>query len=75
MRHVICHYHIYKNSGTTFDHLLARNFGDRHVCFDGPFPYFTIGQKELAKQNYAKASQIDPKNEDARRNLQRLGGG
>lgn len=49
MRHVICHYHIYKNSGTTFDHLLARNFGDRHVCFDGPFPYFTIGQKELAK--------------------------
>jgi len=49
MRHVICHYHIYKNSGTTFDHLLARNFGDRHVAFDGPFPYFSIGQKELAK--------------------------
>ena len=49
MRHVICHYHIYKNSGTTFDHLLERNFGDRHIRFDGPFPYFTIGQKELAK--------------------------
>jgi hypothetical protein len=49
MRHVICHYHIYKNSGTTFDHLLGRNFGERHIRFDGPFPYFTIGQKELAK--------------------------
>lgn len=49
MRHVICHYHIYKNSGTTFDHLLERNFGDRHLRFDGPFPYFSIGQRELAK--------------------------
>ena len=49
MRHVICHYHIYKNSGTTFDAILSRNFGARHVCFDGPFPYFAIGQKELAK--------------------------
>lgn len=49
MRHVICHYHIYKNSGTTFDAILARNFGERHVVFDGPFPYFSIAQKELAK--------------------------
>lgn len=49
MRHVICHYHIYKNSGTTFDGMLAANFGDRHVAFDGPFPYFSIGQHELAK--------------------------
>ncbi|MFO1473599.1 MAG: sulfotransferase family 2 domain-containing protein [Lysobacterales bacterium] len=49
MRHVICHYHIYKNSGTTFDHILERNYGDRHVRFDGPFPYFSIGQRELAK--------------------------
>jgi hypothetical protein len=49
MRHVICHYHIYKNSGTTFDAILSRNFGERHVSFDGPFPYFSIGQKELAK--------------------------
>ena len=49
MRHVICHYHIYKNSGTSFDEILRRNFGDRHVGFDGPFPYFAIHQKELAK--------------------------
>ena len=49
MRHVICHYHIYKNSGTSFDEILRRNFGDRHVGFDGPFPYFAIHQRELAK--------------------------
>ena len=49
MRHVICHYHIYKNSGTTFDGILSANFGSRHVSFDGPFPYFSIGQPELAK--------------------------
>jgi hypothetical protein len=49
MRTVICHYHIYKNSGTTFDRILTRNFGDRHLCFDGPFPYFSINQQELLK--------------------------
>lgn len=49
MRTVICHYHIYKNSGTTFDGILATNFGARHVCFDGPFPYFSINQDELGK--------------------------
>lgn len=46
-RHVIVHYHIYKNSGTSFDHVLAHSFGDRHQLFDGPFPFFTIGQDEL----------------------------
>jgi hypothetical protein len=49
MRHVICHYHIYKNSGTSFDEILRHNFEGRHVLFDGPFPYFAIHQKELAK--------------------------
>ena len=49
MRTVICHYHIYKNSGTSFDSLLARNFGDRHICFDGPFPFFTIDQEQLTR--------------------------
>src|SRR5690606_21915671 len=49
MRHVICHYHTYKNSGTTFDAILAANYGNRHVTFDGPFPYFSIDHQELAK--------------------------
>ncbi len=49
MRTVICHYHIYKNSGSTYDALLAENYGDRHICFDGPFPFFSIDQEQLAR--------------------------
>lgn len=49
MRHVICHYHIFKNSGTTFDTLLSNNYGDKHICFDGPFPFFTIDQEQLSR--------------------------
>lgn len=47
MRTVILHYHIYKNAGTSFDHVLTHNFGDRHELFDGPFPFFTIDQEQL----------------------------
>jgi hypothetical protein len=47
MRDVICHYHIYKNAGTSFDHILQSNLGDRHLSFDGPFPFFTIDQEQL----------------------------
>ncbi len=49
MRNIICHYHIYKNSGTSFDVLLEKNFKDRHIAFDGPFPFFTIDQEQLSK--------------------------
>ena len=49
MRHVICHHHIYKNSGTSFDEILKANYGERHISFDGPFTNFTIVQGELAK--------------------------
>jgi len=49
MRNVICHYHIYKNSGTSFDTLLTENFGNQHICFDGPFPFFSIDQDELLR--------------------------
>jgi hypothetical protein len=47
MRKVICHYHIYKNAGTSFDHVLTHSFGDRHLSFDGPFPFFVIDQDQL----------------------------
>jgi hypothetical protein len=47
MRKVICHYHIYKNAGTSFDHVLSHSFGDRHLSFDGPFPFFVIDQDQL----------------------------
>lgn len=49
MRTIICHYHIYKNSGTSFDALLTENYGDRHLCFDGPFPFFSIDQQQLIR--------------------------
>ena len=47
MRTVVLHYHIYKNAGTSFDHVLTHNFGDRHELFDGPYPFFTIDQEQL----------------------------
>lgn len=48
-RAVICHYHIYKNSGTSFSRLLEANFGARHVNFDGPIAGFQINQDQLAE--------------------------
>lgn len=47
MRTVICHYHIYKNSGTSFDAALHQVFGAAHLSFDGPFPYFGIDRTQL----------------------------
>jgi hypothetical protein len=58
MRTVICHYHIYKNSGTSFDTLLSENFGDNHICFDGPFPFFTIDQEQLTRTIDRKSNMI-----------------
>ena len=49
MRSVIAHYHTYKNSGTSFDTILSDNYGNSHLSFDGPFPFMTIGQRELQK--------------------------
>lgn len=46
-RTVIVHYHIYKNSGTSFDHVLSHSFGEKHELFDGPYPFFRIDQTEL----------------------------
>jgi hypothetical protein len=34
MRHVIVHYHIFKNAGTTFAATLRRNFGRLYGDFD-----------------------------------------
>ena len=48
-RTVICHYHIYKNSGSTFDRVLRGCFGDRHVAFDSPIPHFQTNQEQLVE--------------------------
>ena len=34
MRHVILHYHVFKNAGSTFSATLQRNFGERFASFD-----------------------------------------
>lgn len=49
MKRVICHYHIFKNSGTSFDKVLTKNYGKQHLAIDGPVPYFKINQDELLK--------------------------
>jgi hypothetical protein len=36
MRHIILHYHILKNAGSTFVSTLRRNFGDNFATFDSP---------------------------------------
>jgi len=46
-RTVLCHYHIFKNSGVSFDALLAQNYQQRYIHFDGPFPFFQILQDQL----------------------------
>ena len=46
-RSVLCHYHIYKNAGTTFERVLDENYGEQHLSFDGPFPFSQINQDQL----------------------------
>ena len=48
-RIVICHYHIYKNSGSTFDRVLRGCFGDHHAAFDSPIPHFQTNQEQLVE--------------------------
>lgn len=57
-RTVIAHYHIYKNSGTSFDHVLTHSFGDTHELFDGPYPFFRINQMELEKIIRVKSDKV-----------------
>ena len=47
-RNVLLHYHIFKNSGTTFERVLDDNYGEQHISFDGPFPYSNINQDQLS---------------------------
>lgn len=48
-RNIIVHYHIFKNAGTSVDHLLRKNFGDKWGAFDGDSPGHIITTKELEK--------------------------
>jgi len=46
-RTIICHYHIFKTAGTSFEKILRNNFGERHLSFDGPTTSSVISQPEL----------------------------
>ena len=48
-RTIICHYHIFKTAGTSFERVLRNNFGQRHLSFDGPKTSSMITQPELIK--------------------------
>ena len=48
-RNVIVHYHIFKNAGTSVDHLLKKNFGEKWGSFDGDSPGHIITTAELEK--------------------------
>jgi hypothetical protein len=48
-RTIICHYHIFKTAGTSFERVLRNNFGQRHLSFDGPKTSSMITQTELSK--------------------------
>jgi hypothetical protein len=46
-RNVIVHYHIFKNAGTSVDHLLKKNFGAQWISFDGDSPGNVFSTQEL----------------------------
>ena len=46
-RTVIVHYHIFKNAGSTIDHLLENNLGKAWVTFDGEMAHSRISPGEL----------------------------
>ena len=48
-RPIICHYHIFKTAGTSFERVLQNNFGERHLSFDGAQASSTVTQADLVK--------------------------
>lgn len=47
MRNIIIHYHIFKNAGSTLDHILENNFGKAWATFDGAQAHSRIQPEEM----------------------------
>lgn len=47
-RKVILHYHLFKNAGSSVDHILATNFGERWTTVEGEHPWSVLGTDALA---------------------------
>ena len=48
-RRVILHYHLFKNAGSSVDHVLATNFGGRWNTVEGEHPWSVLGADTLAE--------------------------
>ena len=48
-RNVIVHYHLFKNAGSSIDHLLKFNFGDKWMAYDSDSASGIISTKGLEK--------------------------
>lgn len=48
MRFVVVHYHIFKNAGTTVEHILEREFPGSFAKLHGPTPDATLDAEDLA---------------------------
>jgi hypothetical protein len=54
MRHVIIHYHIFKNAGSTIDSILNKNFESLCGSIEGPNPWDTVSADAVL--DYARAN-------------------
>jgi hypothetical protein len=46
-RHVLVHYHFFKNAGSTIEFILRENFAERFAHFDGPDHNAVLGGQDL----------------------------
>ena len=57
-RNIVVHYHLFKNAGTSVDHLLRKNFPDKWHSFDGNSAGDIINTEELEGVIAAKAEML-----------------
>lgn len=48
MRHIVVHYHLFKNAGTTLDAVLKQHFGEACGAIEGAHPWETLAPEDLA---------------------------
>lgn len=64
MKQVIVHYHIFKNAGSTIDHILQNNFRDAWLSFEGEKAHSRITPQELENfiRNHPEACAVSSHN-------------
>jgi hypothetical protein len=69
MRNIIIHYHIFKNAGTSIDHLLARSFGERWGAIEGPSAWSIVTSDQVRRFLLQRADLVAISSHQARRPL------